>query len=105
LVKKIYTLVFTDKAIASLQSIYDYIKKDSPQNANMVIETIMNTSETLITHPRIYRTDEYYHPNSKDIRRFIQWSYRIVYEVVEKDNTVVILNIFHTSIAPKKIKG
>lgn len=35
---------WSDEAIVSIQNIYDFIVKDSPQNADLVVDTILETN-------------------------------------------------------------
>ena len=95
-------LVWTAKAESSLEYIYEYIKEDSPQNARKVKNEIQKTARKLLKNPEIYQVDEYYPNNPDDIRRYFNWSYRTVYEV--RDEAIVILNIYHTSLDPSKMK-
>ena len=97
------SVVWSDKAKASLKDIYDYIRKDSIQSAKKVKAEILLASKQLGEHPDQFQLDEFYPNNSGNVRRFFRWSYRIVYEV--HDNHIAILLILHTSREPINIKN
>ena len=89
------SVVWTEKAIESLDFFCEYIKKDSPAAAKRVKREIIFTAKGLAVNAEMYQLDEFFNDTSLNIRRFFRWSYRVVYQVYEKE--VVILEVFHTS--------
>lgn len=93
---------WTRMASASLDYYCDRIAEDSLSGAKKVRKEIVLTAKTLSKNPELYQLDEYYPDNRGDIRRFFRWGYRVVYQV--RKDKVVILNIYHTSRHPDKIR-
>ena len=94
---------WTKRAKGSLDHYCSFIEKESPTSAKRVKKEIIQTSKELAENPELYQIDEYYPNNPGNIRRFFRWSYRVVY-LVEK-NSVVVLEVYHTSINPGKEIG
>ena len=90
------SIVWTEKASESLDSFCEYIDKDSPSAAKRVKREIILTAKQLATNPEVYQLDEVLVDPNKNIRRFFRWSYKVVYQVFEKE--IVILDVFHTSV-------
>ena len=95
-------LVWTANAESALEHIYEYIKEDSLKNARKVKDEIQKTARKLLKNPAMYQVDEYYPNNPGNLRRFFNWSYRTVYEI--REEVIVILNIYHTSMDTSKIR-
>ncbi len=89
------SVVWTEKASESLDFFCEYIGKDSPSAAKRVKREIILTAKQLTVNPEVYQFDEIFADPVKNIRRFFRWSYKVVYQVNEKE--VVILDVFHTS--------
>ena len=70
---------WTDAAKSSLDYYCSVIAVESTKNARKVRKVILSTTKMLEDYPRMYQKDEYYSDDTKDIRRFFCWSYRIVY--------------------------
>ena len=90
------SIVWTEKANSSLDFICEYISKESRPAARKVRAEVMKAAGQLSKTPEMYQVDEYLTDLSPTVRRFFRWSYRIVYQVYEKE--IVILAIFHTSL-------
>ncbi len=45
------TVFWSDEAIVSIQNIYDYVFKDSPQNADLVVDTLFDIGGKLNIFP------------------------------------------------------
>ncbi len=95
-------VVWTKSARASLDAYREYIAQDAPEASKKVKANILKTARKLATNPYLYQVDEYYPHNDGSIRRFFRWRYRVVYQVKEQE--VVILNVYHTSIYPRQIR-
>ncbi len=86
-------IIWTPQSLSDLDSIAEYIATDSIYYADLVVENIINSIESIRLFPKIGRiVPEYHHPN---IREIFYRRYRIIYEI--KNNTIDILTIFHSS--------
>lgn len=83
---------WSEESIFSMQSIYDYIFVESPQNADLVIDTLFDLGEKLNILPEKNPKEPLY--NSEKIRFSPKWNYKIVYRIEE--NRIYILDIFST---------
>jgi plasmid stabilization system protein ParE len=75
-----------------MQSIYDYIFDDSPQNADLVVDTLFDLGDKLNIFPEKNPREPLY--NDEKIRFFPKWNYKIVYRIEE--DRIYILDIFST---------
>ena len=89
------SVVWTLKAAEALDMFCDYIGKDSPSAAKKVKREIILAAKQLALNPELYQLDEFFAGSDQNIRRFFRWSYKVIYQVNEKE--VVILDVFHTS--------
>jgi len=83
---------WSNDAVKSLQYIYDYIYLKSPQNAEMVIETLLSIGEQLNQFPEKNPIDPIF--KNDMIRFFPKWNYKIVYRI--EQTRIVIIDIFST---------
>jgi plasmid stabilization system protein ParE len=103
MVKRTYQVIWDDEAKASLERIYNYIKnRESVERARVVIEKIRELGKSLAFMPHKYRKDDNLKDEQGDYRFKAIWSYKIIYETTE--DSVVILDVFHTSREPQNIK-
>lgn len=93
-------VVWRKKAANELQDIYNYIKKESPQNAVLVFNSVYDLVISLIDFPFKFPKEPTI--NIEKVRFAVIYSYKIIY-AVEKDK-IIILRIFNTKHNPKKIK-
>ncbi|TRX40062.1 type II toxin-antitoxin system RelE/ParE family toxin [Flavobacterium restrictum] len=91
---------WSEDSIFSLQSIYDYIFIESPQNANFVVDTLLDLGEKLNVFPEKNPKEPLY--NSEKIRFFPKWNYKIIYSIEE--NRIYILDVFSTLQHYRRIK-
>lgn len=94
------TVVWSQEAKSSLSKIYFYILEDSPQNATMVVDKIIELVETLQDERFEYAIDPII--NKEKFRHISIWSYKIIYERTK--DKVVILDIFNGKQNPDKLK-
>ena len=93
-------VIWSHQAKLSLKAHYEYIKQDSVSAARRVKAEIINASKELASYSEKYQLDEFYPNNPGNIRRFFRWSYRIIYQVNERE--IAILNVVHSSQEPAK---
>jgi toxin ParE1/3/4 len=91
---------WSEDSIISMQSIYDYIFKESPQNADLVIDTLFDLGEKLNIFPEKNPKEPIY--NSDEIRFFPKWNFKIIYRIEEK--RIYILDVFSVLQDYRKMK-
>ena len=86
-------VVWTDQALADLVSIRDYIARDAPGYADVVVDRIFESVERLADFPLSGRVV----PELQDesIREVILGAYRIVYRI--RVSTAEIATVFHSA--------
>lgn len=90
--------VWSKRAKLSLQKAYEYIAKDSIQNATKVRDEIIDISIELLKHPEMFPPDKYKKNNDGNWRAFEKHRYRIAYRVMP--NEIRIVRMRHTSRSP-----
>jgi addiction module RelE/StbE family toxin len=98
MVKKVYEVVWSDLAKQQLKEIYFFIKKDSPQAANLVRDKILESTKVLSIGSVIYEADSLKSNNQGNYRAYTIYSYRITYKI--EKSSVLILRVRHTSREP-----
>lgn len=84
-------LIWSLAAANDLQSIAEYIERDSPRYAAAVVGKIVALARSLPRHPLLGRVvPEFGRP---DVRERFVFSYRVVYQV--RDEVLVIVNVIH----------
>lgn len=91
-------VIWSKESFLSLQLIYEYIFEDSPQNAQMVIETLLDLGDDLCIFPEKNPVEPIFKDQS--IRFFPKWNFKIVYKIEEK--RIFIINIYSTRKARMK---
>ena len=87
-------IIWVEKAINDLNEIAEYIAKESPRYADMVVDNIMDKTQLLKEYPEIGRIVP--EINQPHIRELIEGNYRIIYEIIDKD-TIELLTIHHSA--------
>ena len=85
-------VIWSDYAILSVQDIYNYIYIQSPQNADLVIDTLFDLGDKLNFFPEKFPKEPLF--NSEDIRFFPKWNFKIVYRI--ESHRIYILDVFLT---------
>ncbi len=88
-------LIWTEKAISSLETIHDFIAKDSVQYANYHSRKIIESLNMLIHFPEAGKLLPEFSQTS--YRQILAGSYRIIYRFDRSKNIVYIINIVHGS--------
>ncbi|WP_447969664.1 type II toxin-antitoxin system RelE/ParE family toxin [Nitrospira sp. M1] len=85
-------LRFRPDALRNLEEIYEYIAADSQKHAGQFIDLIESKCETLAQSPFLGRL----RPDLRnDVRSFPLEQYIIFYRVLEEDNVVEIIHVYH----------
>ena len=87
------------QATIQLKKAIQYIREDSPQNADKVKSGILKKINELSLWPENHTPDKYKLNNNGNYRAFELHHYRISYLV--KENEIIIARIRHTGMAPK----
>ena len=90
--------VWTPQAIAELRKAYDYISKDSPQNARKVIDELTRIADQLPAQPDMFPADKFKKNNDGSWRAFEKFHYRISYRITA--DKIRIVRMRHTSRTP-----
>lgn len=96
---KRYSVVWTKRSQQQMRHAFNYISKDSPQNAVKVLEEIVEAVHKAIPDPEFYGPDKYKKENDGSYRAFEKHHYRIAYRFT--DNVIRVLRVRHTSREPK----
>jgi toxin ParE1/3/4 len=91
-------VIWTKLALADLDSIHDYIAKESPFYAQKTIEELLGRVEILSSYPEAGRQVPEY--MRKDVREIIEGNYRLFYKISKKE--IFIIRVHH---AARNIKG
>lgn len=84
-------VIWSDESLEDIESIAEFISRDSIHHAQNVVDQIIRIVETLQTQPKMGRVV----PELKQtqIREHFIYSYRIIYEI--KDEQLHILAVIH----------
>lgn len=86
----------------ALKEIYLYIRADSPQSAVMVKQTLLALAKSIGNFPEKFAKEAFLEDEPFNFRSVTKWHYKMIYEITE--NEVIIIDIFHTSQHPSKMK-
>lgn len=93
-------IIWAKQARNGLQKIYEYIEEDSPQNAEIVINEIVEKIAELKVQPERYKPDDYKKNNNGNFRVFEHKKIRVSYKI--KDKQIDIVRVRHTKKRPSK---
>ncbi len=85
----------------NIDSIFEYIAKDSITAAKKVKKELIKLAHSLNNFPEKYSIEEYLADEPENYRSVSKWSYKIIYEVT--DECIIIADVFQTSQHPSKI--
>lgn len=91
-------VVIDNEAKISLRQIYNYIQKDSIQNAEKIRMEILSSINALIKNPKQHAPDEYRESNDGSYRAYEIYKYRITYHVGTTE--IRVIRIRHTKMNP-----
>jgi toxin ParE1/3/4 len=86
-----YKVIWTEEALSDIEKIAEYIEKDSPFHASLVVTKIFALSDLIVTFPFSGRVvpEEY----NNHIREHFVYSYRVIYEVY--DEQIAVIAVVH----------
>ena len=82
---------WTDTAQAHLDSIYNYIAKDSTEYARRIVDRLTRRSQQIAEQPLSGRRVPEY--DLEQIREVIEWPYRIIYHI--KPDQIDVIAVLH----------
>jgi plasmid stabilization system protein ParE len=86
----------------NLDDIFNYIAEDSIPAAIKVKKELVKLAHSLNDFPEKFSVEEFLAGEPENFRSVSKWSYKIIYEVTE--DCIIIVDLFHTSQHPSKIK-
>jgi plasmid stabilization system protein ParE len=106
MLNKKLTLKWTPFALSCLDQIYDYIafREKSDASAFKFVNKIFERVDQLIDFPESGQAEPLLAEIGRDSRYLVIASYKIIYEYLPVQDTVIITDIFHTSQYPEKVK-
>ena len=81
-----------------LREMYNYIRKDSLQNAEMLREKLLASIKELIKNPERHNPDKYRIGNDGSYRAYEIYKYRITYHISSTE--IRVIRIRHTKMNP-----
>lgn len=92
-------IIWDNKASEDLNENISYIAEKSPQNALMVLDTLLTLPNSVTIFPYSYPIEPFY--NSENVRFITKWSFKMVYYI--SNDTIYIMRVFNTNMFPKRI--
>jgi plasmid stabilization system protein ParE len=84
-------LIWSREALGDIESIAEYISKDSPFHAQQVAERMLEVGDSLPQQPKIGRIVP--EMNNPQVRERFIYSYRLIYEL--KGDAIHVLAVIH----------
>lgn len=91
-------VVIDNEAKNALRQAYEYIKKDSLQNAEKFQKKILSSIKALIKNPERHAPDKYRLDKDDSYRAYEVYRYRITYHV--NTSGIRVIRIRHTRMNP-----
>ena len=86
-----HRVVWSRRAVQDLEEIAEYIAKDSPAYAAVVVRTILSRVQVLLRFPRSGRKVPEF--DDENIRELLAYSYRVIYRIHTEE--VIIAAVVH----------
>lgn len=86
-------IIWTEKSLTDLRSIYDYINKDFPFYSKLNVQQIINKSELIRSSPLAGRIVPEF--ADQTLREFLLKDFRIIYRI--ENSIAYIVRIYHSS--------
>jgi plasmid stabilization system protein ParE len=96
--KRKIRLIWNTDALASFKEALTYIKSESPQGAEIVKLTVLNSLQLIKANPKVFPKDQLKDYNDGSYRAYSIYSYRITYKINETQ--IQILRFRHSSREP-----
>lgn len=92
-------VIWEDEAFSDLKDAIAFISITSPQNAEMVLDGLLELSETLAFFPLKYPIEPFY--NKEDVRVVTRFNHKLVYQIQEE--VIIVLRVFPAKQNPENI--
>jgi len=93
-------IIWAKRAENGIQNIYKHIEENSPQNAELIINELIEIITALPENPERYKADEYKNNNTGNYRAFEHKKIRVSYKI--KPNIIEVVRVRHTKQKPAK---
>jgi toxin ParE1/3/4 len=90
-----YHVIITQKALADLRRLAQYVRDDSPQNASLIATMILESIDSLRSMPCRFPRVDTSRKRGSEIRRLVVTPFIIYYRVDERTQSVPIIAICH----------
>jgi addiction module RelE/StbE family toxin len=90
-----YRIRITPRALADLEGIFEYINRDSPQNAAKMIRTLLDAIDGLNILPRRFDVPRTGSVRGRQIRSMPVRPYLVRYRIDERERIVRVLRVRH----------
>jgi plasmid stabilization system protein ParE len=90
-----YRVILTSDALADLETIADYIRRDSPQNAASMAENILNAIDSLAHMPAAHRRVGKSRKRGSPIHAMLVRPFVVYFRIDPDPAAVHILNVRH----------
>ena len=97
-----YRVIVSPEAFDDLDSIFEYIKQHSPQNAAATIDRLWKAAQSLATFPHRFKVYRHSRRPELVIRAMSVRPFAIYYRVVEESSTVRVLTVRHGARKPPR---
>jgi plasmid stabilization system protein ParE len=97
---QVYRVKYSAKAARQLEAISDYIFADSPQNAVVMLERLINAIESLDQLPHRYAVPRHVKKVSQNVRSMPVPPYLVQYPIDDRNFQVSILSVRHGARRP-----
>jgi toxin ParE1/3/4 len=94
-------VVWSKRALNDLDVIFEFISSDSSRYAHSTIEKVTQSTDILKNQPRAGRVVPEF--KEENLRELIVCNYRIIYELADH-NQIVVLTVHHSSRKMKYLK-
>ncbi len=91
-------VIIDNEAKAQLRQAYQFITRESLQNAEEIKGKILASIKELIKNPEKHPADKYRKNNDKAFRAYELYKYRITYYI--SDEQITVIRIRHTKMNP-----
>lgn len=92
-------IIWDSKANIDLAENIKYIAKKSPQNALMVLDELLELTNSVIKFPYSFPIEPFY--NDENVRFITKWSFKMVYYI--REDAIYIMRVFNMNISPERI--
>lgn len=86
-----YKIIWSPSALADIESIAEFIARDSQFYAESTVQKIFETTQSLVKHPELGRIVP--EIGRKSIRELFVFQYRLIYEITDLE--IHILTVIH----------